>query len=79
MPIRPPPAVARLAGKEKKKNGSQGMGVVPTSHPVQVKESQGLGGIMSWGKKDTKNETKWESGVIGRERARIIIDGSHKR
>lgn len=83
MPIRPPPAVARIAGKEKKKHSSSSGGssssIPPTSHPIQIKESQGLGGIMSWGKKDTKNEPKWESGVIGRERARIVIDGSHKR
>lgn len=77
--IRPPPAVARLAGKEKKKNVSSPVSP-PTSHPSsQPTTSQGISGIMNWGKKDTKVESKWESGVIGRERARVIIDGSNKR
>jgi len=73
--IRPPPAVARLAGKEKKKGMSP---QTPTSHPVHT--SQGISGKL-WSKKDrdTKSESKWESGVIGRERARIIVDGSGKR
>jgi hypothetical protein len=71
--IRPPPAVARLAGKEKKKGISP---QTPTSHPVQTSQ-----GMKLWSKKDrdTKSESKWESGVIGRERARVIIDGSGKR
>jgi len=75
--IRPPPAVARLAGKEKRKTtNAQSTYPTPTSHPAIPKESQGIGGIMSWAKnKDTKNEKVWEPGVIGRERARAIVDG----
>jgi len=80
--IRPPPAVARIAGKEKRKTTSNNghttyPSTVPTSHPViPQKESAGISGIMPWGKnKDTKNEKVWEPGVIGRERARVIIDG----
>ena len=84
LTIRPPPAVARIAGKEKKKNtissGYFPSQAPPTSHPtIPPKESQIKSGIMSWGKKDkdTRSE-KWESGVIGRERARVII-GNNKR
>jgi hypothetical protein len=66
--------VARLAGKEKKK-GMSTVQVPPTSHPVQ--SSQGISGIMPWSKKD-KDESRWEPGVIGREKARVIIDGSRK-
>jgi hypothetical protein len=76
--IRPPPAVARLAGKEKKKNAINSVST-PTSHPSSHSANQGISGIMSWGKKDTKTESKWESGVIGRERARVVIDGSYKK
>jgi hypothetical protein len=34
---------------------------------------------MSWGKKDkdARSSEKWESGVIGRERARVVIDRGH--
>ena len=84
LTIRPPPAVARIAGKEKKKNtASSGGGflppkVPPTSHPTAPpKETKS--GIMSWGKKDTRSSEKWESGVIGRERARVIIDGGNRK
>lgn len=80
--IRPPPAVARIAGKEKKKNvNAQATYPAPTSHPVipPQKESQGISGIISWGKnKDTKGENKWEPGVIGRERARVLVDGGKR-
>jgi hypothetical protein len=85
LTIRPPPAVARIAGKENKKNSvSSGPFSPPTTHPTShptspPKENQSKSGIMSWGKKekDTRSE-KWESGVIGRERARVII-GYNKR
>ena len=80
LTIRPPPAVARIAGKEKKRNttSSSGFGppnLPPTSHPTSLpKETKS--GIMSWGKKDKdgRSSEKWESGVIGRERARVVID-----
>jgi hypothetical protein len=79
-PIRPPPAVARVAGKEKKKISISSTGYfppptnnTPTSHPTTPpRESQSKSGIMSWGKKDTRSSERWESGVIGRERARVI-------
>jgi hypothetical protein len=85
--IRPPPAVARLAGKEKKKNNNISNGYTPplghpTSHPTTTspaREHASMLGIMSWGKKDkdTRSE-KWESGVIGRERARVIISNNKR-
>lgn len=83
LTIRPPPAVARIAGKEKKRNTSSSSGFVPpslppTSHPTSLpKETKS--GIMSWGKKDTRSSEKWESGVIGRERARVIVDRSNSK
>ena len=91
LAIRPPPAVARLAGKEKKRSNSSsptssspsGGGSFlppPTSHPTSPPKDLKVG-IMSWGKKDkdTRSAEKWESGVIGRERARVIIDVGGKR
>ena len=83
LTIRPPPAVARIAGKEKKRNAlSTGFLPPPTSSPSSPpKENHNKTSKMSWGKRDreSRSESKWESGVIGKERARIIIDGSHKR
>jgi hypothetical protein len=73
--IRPPPAVARLAGKEKKKDNALPAPISPpTSHPSPLKEKASM---LSWAKKDTKVD-KWESGVIGRERARIVVDGNKR-
>ena len=48
-------------------------GEAPTSHPVPQKSTR------SWGKKEGREGSKWEPGVIGREKARVIIDGSGKR
>lgn len=83
LTIRPPPAVARLAGKEKKKNVSQtGIHGPPTSHPSSPAKEPLKSGIMSWGKKDKdtgRAESKWEAGVIGREKARVVLDGNNKR
>lgn len=94
LTIRPPDAVARIIGREKKKSnansptssysptsgGGTYMQPPPTSHPTSPpKDSKA--GIMLWGKrdKDTRSAEKWESGVIGRERARVIIDVGGKR
>ena len=86
LTIRPPPAVARIAGKEKKRNTSSLSGgghltpnMPPKSHPTSQPSKETKSGIMSWGKKDTRSSEKWESGVIGRERARVIIDGSNSK
>jgi serine/threonine kinase 32 len=84
LAIRPPPAVARIAGKEKKNDS----GILnpppfshPTSHPSPAKDSSlSKTGIILWGKRDRDSRSeKWESGVIGRERARIVIEGGNKR
>lgn len=84
--IRLPPAVARVAGKENKKNSMLGgfypppVTNPPTSHQTSPQKDPVKGGIMLWGKKerDTRSE-KWESGVIGRERARVVVDSGYKR
>jgi hypothetical protein len=86
LTIRVPPAVARVAGKENKKNSMIGgfypppTTNPPTSHRTSPQKDPVKGGIMLWGKKekDTRSE-KWESGVIGRERARVVVDSGYKR
>jgi hypothetical protein len=85
MTIRVPPAVARVASKEKKSSvGYVGNGgpsnPIPTSQPNIQGSSSSKGILLGWSRgKDGKGD-KWESGVIGREKARVIIDmGSTKR
>jgi hypothetical protein len=34
--------------------------------------------MLSWGKKDQGKGEKWEAGVIGREKARIILDSGRR-
>ena len=51
-----------------------GMPLPPTSHPMTPPKEKA--GMLSWGKKDGGKQEKWESGVIGREKARVIVDGS---
>jgi len=83
MTIRLPPAVARVASKEKNSVGyitNVTSSPIPTSQPnitTSLKEGKG---ILLWGSKGKDGREKWESGVIGREKARVIIDmGNTKR
>ena len=71
--------MARISGKKKSHAilGSESEGrmpLPPTSHPMTPPKEKG--GMLTWGKKDGPRAEKWENGVIGKERARVIIDGS---
>ena len=85
MTIRVPPAVARVASKEKKGSvggyvGNGPSNPIPTSQPNIQGSSLSKGILLGWSRGKEGRGEKWESGVIGREKARVIVDmGSSKR